>query len=80
VKSETNDKRDGQYEESEQNDNGDRIIELCNKKDFAVLNTFLLNINKFICIPYMETTYWKIEIYIGSGIKKVKKEMYCERC
>jgi hypothetical protein len=40
VKSETNDKRDGQYEESEQNDNGDRIIELCNKKDFAVLNIF----------------------------------------
>ena len=38
----------GQYGESEQNDNEERIIELCYEEDLVVLNTSL-NINNFIC-------------------------------
>jgi hypothetical protein len=40
VKSKTNDRRVGQYGEGEQDDFGDRIVELCDKEDLAVVNTF----------------------------------------
>jgi hypothetical protein len=47
VKIKTNDKRVGLYGESEQNDNGDGIVELRNEEYMTVLNIFL-NINNFI--------------------------------
>lgn len=48
MESKTNDRRVGQYGEGEQDDYGDRIVELCNKEDLAVANTFFLNINSFM--------------------------------
>jgi len=40
VKSKTSDRRGGHYGEGEQNYNGDRIVELCIKEDFTVVNNF----------------------------------------
>jgi hypothetical protein len=40
VKIKTSDRRVGHYGEGEQNYNGDRIVELCNKENLAVVNTF----------------------------------------
>lgn len=48
MKSKTSNRRVGRNGEGEQNYNGDRIVELFNKEDLAVVNIFFKH--KLICV------------------------------